>query len=88
MEFAIAKVSTKGQIVIPSALRKDISEGDEFLFVKDGNKILLKKIKEIASGLKGDLLFAEKVEKSWKEYDQGKFEKDSEEDFLAKLRSC
>lgn len=27
MEFAIAKVSTKGQIVIPNALRKGIEKG-------------------------------------------------------------
>ena len=88
MEYAIARVSTKGQIVIPSSLRENVNEGDEFLMVKDNGRIILKSMKSLASNLKEDLIFAERVEKAWQEHDRGKFEKKSKKDFLKELRAC
>ncbi|HLC19303.1 MAG TPA: AbrB/MazE/SpoVT family DNA-binding domain-containing protein [Candidatus Nanoarchaeia archaeon] len=88
MEYAIAKVSTKGQIVIPAPLRDDVKEGDEFLMVKDDGRIILKNMKSLALTLRDDLEFAEEVEKAWQEYDKGKFQKKSKEDFLKELRAC
>ena len=88
MEYAIAKVSTKGQIVIPNPLRGDIQTGDEFLIVKDDQRMILKNIKDMAKGLKEDLIFAERVEKAWQDYDKGKFVKKSKGDFLKELRAC
>ena len=88
MEYAIAKMSTKGQIVIPSGLREDIHAGDEFLIIKDDDRIILKNMENVAEDLKDDLIFAERVEKAWQEYDKGKFVKKSKEDFLEALRAC
>ena len=88
MEFAIAKVSTKGQIVIPNSLRKNIHTGDEFLIVKDDNRMILKNIKDVAEDIKDDLIFAERVEKAWKDHDKGKFVTKSKDDFLKELRAC
>ncbi len=88
MEFAIAKVSTKGQIVIPSSLRGDIHSGDEFLIVKDNGRMILKNMKKVAKDLKEDLAFAERIEKAWKEHDKGKFITKSKNDFLKELRTC
>ena len=88
MEYAIAKVSTKGQIVIPSSLREDICSGDEFLMVKTEGRIILKSMKSLASSLKDDLIFAERVEQAWKDHEKGKFEKKSKKDFLKELHAC
>lgn len=88
MEFAIAKVSTKGQIVIPNPLRRNIHTGDEFLIVKDDSRIILKNIKDVAQDIKDDLVFAEKVEKAWQEHDKGRFATKSKDDFLKELRAC
>ena len=88
MEYAIAKVSTKGQIVIPNSLRGDIETGDEFLMIKDHGRIILKSMKSLAAKLRDDLAFAEEVEKAWQEYDKGKFVTKSKEDFLKELRAC
>ena len=88
MEFAIAKVSTKGQIVIPNPLRRNIQTGDEFLIVKDNSRMILKNIKDVAQDLKEDLIFAERVEKAWQDYDKGKFVTKSKDDFLKELRAC
>ena len=88
MEFAIAKVSTKGQIVIPNPLRRNIHTGDEFLIVKDDSRMVLKNLKDVAQDIKEDLIFAERVEKAWQDYDKGKFITKSKDDFLKELRAC
>ncbi|MFH1181655.1 MAG: AbrB/MazE/SpoVT family DNA-binding domain-containing protein [Candidatus Woesearchaeota archaeon] len=85
MDFAIAKVSTKGQIVIPSQLRAGIKKGDEFLMVKDNGRIILKSVRSLAADVKGDLIFAERIEKAWQRYDKGQFREMSKEDFLKEL---
>ncbi len=72
MDFAIAKISTKGQIVIPTSMREDIAKGDEFLMVKKKGNILLKNMKSVAEDLKDDLKFAQKTDEAWKRIKAGK----------------
>ena len=88
MKFAIAKVSTKGQIVIPSPLRENIHKGDEFLLVQDNGRMILKNLKNLAADLRDNLIFAEKVEEAWQEYDRGNFIKKSKDEFLKDLQAC
>jgi len=88
MELAITKMSSKGQIVIPSNLRKDISVGEELLIIKDQNRLILKKISEVTKKLKEDLDFARRVEKAWKRYEKGKFKSLSADKFLKELEKC
>ena len=88
MEVAITKISSKGQIVIPSNMRKDITVGEEFLIIKEGDKILMKKITELTKQLKEELLFAKRVEKAWKSYEKGKFKSLSANKFLKELEKC
>jgi AbrB family looped-hinge helix DNA binding protein len=88
MEFAITRVSTKGQIVIPFAFRNNINTGDELLLIKDKDRIILKDIKTLIPGFKKDLEFAKKVEDAWEKYDKGKFKTTSKEDFLKELEKC
>ena len=40
----LAKVTSKGQITIPIAIRKalGIREGDKILFIEDGDRVILK----------------------------------------------
>ena len=88
MEVAITKISSKGQIVIPSNMRKDIAVGEEFLIIKEGDKLLMKKITELTKQLKEELLFAKRVEKAWKTYEKGKFKSISANKFLEELEKC
>lgn len=50
MEVEITKISEKGQIVIPSSLRKEmgIKKADKFLLFGEGSTIIIKKIEEPA----------------------------------------
>jgi AbrB family looped-hinge helix DNA binding protein len=88
MEYAIAKVSTKGQIVIPKNLREDINAGDQFLIIKDGERIVLKNMAGLASNIKDDIVFAERVEQSWFDHGMGEFETKTKDQFLKELEKC
>jgi len=88
MEFAIAKISTKGQLVIPASMRKDIRKGDEFLLVRQDNRFVLRNMRGIAKELKDDLGFAQRVEEAWQDYENGKFETKNKKDFLKELYAC
>jgi AbrB family looped-hinge helix DNA binding protein len=88
MEFAVARVSSKGQIVIPAALRKGIRKGDEFLLVHEDGTLFLKSMRNVAKDLRDELRFAHRIEKAWQEHDKGAFVKRPAKDFLRDLRAC
>ena len=48
MEVSIVKVTDKGQISIPTEIRKsaDIKKGDKIIIARSGKKILIEKLKE------------------------------------------
>jgi AbrB family looped-hinge helix DNA binding protein len=86
MEFAITKMSSKGQIVIPVELREGIKEGDKLIIIKNDSQLIMKKASKMDKALKEDLEFAERTERAWKEYEQGKFKKMSFDEFLAEAK--
>ena len=86
MEIALTKMSSKGQIVIPSELREDMKEGDQFLVIKNGNQLIFKKASELDKNLKEDLEFARRTEEAWKEYDKGKFKSMNFDDFISEMK--
>jgi AbrB family looped-hinge helix DNA binding protein len=85
MDYAIAKISTKGQLVIPAKLRKDIKPGDEFLIVRDSKRFVLRKMEDLAEKVKDDLIFAQRTEAAWQRIKSGKGITMSKEQFLKEL---
>ena len=81
----ITKMSSKGQIVIPLEMRKDIKEGEKLLIIKNKNQLILKKATDFDENLKEDLEFARRTEEAWKEIDKGKFTSYTEDEFLKEL---
>lgn len=69
LEIKTIKVSAKGQIAIPSDIRKGmkIMEGEELLLVKKGDRLLIEKASKASKKFESDfnfmLLHAEKVAK-------------------------
>ncbi len=43
MIIETTKMSSRGQVVIPLEMRKDIKEGDKLIVIKRDNEIILKK---------------------------------------------
>ncbi len=83
----VTRISSKGQVVIPRELRKDLKEGDKLVVIRNKDQIILKKAKKFDKNLEEDLKAAKEAEEAWKEIKQGKFKKMSAEDFLREIRS-
>lgn len=69
----VTRISSKGQIVIPSNMRGDLKEGDELLIIKDEDRIILKKASKVTEKMKEDLEFAKRTEEAYKRIESGEF---------------
>ena len=79
----ITKLSTKGQIVIPESMRKDIEVGSAFRVMKKGDLIILKGIGGFS---KEEIEEMKELEKIWKEIDSGKCKSYTTEEFFKEMR--
>ncbi len=82
MEMAFTKMSSKGQIVIPSELRAGMKEGERLIIIKNNDQFILKKVSEMDGNLKEDIEFAKRTEEAWKRYERGEFKTSTAKDFL------
>ncbi len=71
--ISITKMSSKGQVVIPLNMRKDLKKGEELVIIKNGNQIILKKVTDFSENLKEDLEFAKRTEEAYKRIEKGEF---------------
>jgi len=85
VEIDTTKISSKGQIVIPSSMRKDFKEGDSLLIIKNKNTILLKKANDLDEKFKEDLEFAKRTEEAYKRHERGEFKSLPSDKFLEEL---
>jgi len=84
----LIRVSSKGQIVIPSEMRKDLKEGEELIILKDEDRIILKKASTLTDNMKEDLKFAKRTEEAWESYERGEFISQPADKFLKELEKC
>ena len=82
----ITRISSKGQIVIPTNMRNDLKEGDEFLIIKDENRFILKKAENVTDEMREDLEFAKRTEEAWNRYEKGKFKEMEFDDFINEMK--
>ena len=73
VEIEITKLSSKGQIVIPRAMREGLKEGESILLIKEGNSIILKKASEMDKQFKEDIEFARRTEEARKRIEAGEY---------------
>jgi len=86
VEIDTATISSKGQIVIPANMRKNIREGDRFLIIKDNSSFLLKKAEDLDEKFKEDLEFVRRTEEAWKRRDRGEFRIMEFDDFVKEMK--
>lgn len=82
----VTRISSKGQIVIPSDMRDDFKEGEELLIIKDDDRIILKKTEKISEQMREDLEFAKRTEEAWKRYEKGKFKEMNFDTFISEMK--
>jgi len=86
VEIDITRMSSKGQVVIPVEMRKDIKEGEKLVIVRSNNQIILKKASKMDKQLKEDIEFARRTEEAYKQIEEGKCRTMEFEDFLKEIK--
>jgi len=87
MEIGIIRMSSKGQIVIPASMRRDLDEGEQLVIIRDGRRFILKPLDDLEPALEDDIRFAERTEKAYLEFEKGESIREKDVDFLQKLKS-
>ena len=85
MEIAITKMSSKGQVVIPTKMRTDIKEGEKLIIIKGNGQLIMKKATELDKKLEEDLEFARRTEEAYREFERGEFTSMPADKFLKEL---
>ncbi|MBI4983333.1 AbrB/MazE/SpoVT family DNA-binding domain-containing protein [Candidatus Woesearchaeota archaeon] len=86
MNIAITTMSSKGQVVIPADMRKDINEGEKIIVIKNGGQIIMKKASEMDKNLREDLIFAKRTEEALKRYEKGEFIRMDFDEFMKEVK--
>ena len=87
MQVEITRMSSKGQIVIPKEMRKNIPEGEKLLILQEGDQLVIKKVQDLDKNFKEDIEFARRTEEAWKRYEKGEFITMDADEFLKKLKT-
>lgn len=80
-------MSSKGQIVIPISMRKDLDEGEQLVIIRDGDRCILKPLADPEPALEDDIRFAERTERAYLEFEKGECTRKSDVDLLHTLSS-
>ena len=86
--ISIIKISSKGQVVIPQEMRKNLKEGDKLVVMQNKDQIILKKVGDFSKNIEEDLEFAKRTEKAWQSYERGEFMSQPADKFLEELERC
>ena len=78
-------MSSRGQVVIPLEMRKDLEEGVKLVVMRNKGQIILKKAEDFAENIEEDLEFAKRTEEAWKSYDKGEFIEMDFDDFIKEM---
>ncbi|MEK6830980.1 MAG: AbrB/MazE/SpoVT family DNA-binding domain-containing protein [Nanoarchaeota archaeon] len=81
----LAKISSKGQLVIPQNIRDKlkIEEGEILVVSTKDDLIILKKIKDPME--EDDMKTLIEIKKAWEEIESGKYKKKSSDEFLKEI---
>lgn len=85
INIAITKLSSKGQVVIPSEMRADFGEGEKLVIIKNGEQLILKKASDLDKNFAEDIAFARRTEEAMKRYENGLFKELNTRDFTTEL---
>ena len=62
-QIEITRLSSRGQIVIPLEMRRDLKEGDKLIIIRKGDDIILRKPKKLISEIA--LISEHSLSKEW-----------------------
>ena len=85
-DVSITRVSSRGQVVIPSELREGFKEGEKLIIIREGNKLLMKPAKDFDKNIEQDLVFARRTEAALKRYEKGEHIEMDFDEFLEQAK--
>ena len=85
IDVAITKLSSKGQIVIPSEMRTGFNKGEKLVIIKNEGQLILKKVKDLGKNFEDDLIFAKRTEEALKNYEKGFSKEMNAKDFTNEI---
>ncbi len=85
IDIAITRLSSKGQIVIPSEMRKNFNIGDKLVIIKNDEQLILKKASGFNNNLEDDLIFAKRTEDALKKYEKGLYKEMDDKSFTNEI---
>lgn len=86
MDIAITKMSSKGQVVIPQDMRKDLKEGDKLLVIHSDKHLILKKASDLDAALAEDLEFARRSDDILDRLEKGEGTRMGFDDFIKEIK--
>lgn len=84
MDVAMTKMSSKGQVVIPIEMRKNIKEGDKLLIIRNEDQLILKLANEL--DFNEDIAFAKKTDDALERIKSGKGIKMNFDEFIDEMK--
>ncbi len=84
--IGITRMSSKGQIVIPQDMRKNIKEGEKLVIIEGDEKLILKKASKMDENFQEDLEFARRTEEALKRIEAGEGIKMNFDDFIEEMK--
>ena len=85
IDVAITKLSSKGQIVIPSEMRNGFNKGEKLVIIKNEGQLILKKVRDMGKNFEDNLAFAKRTEEALKRYEKGFSKEMSAQDFTNEI---
>ena len=85
IDIAITRLSSKGQIVIPSEMRNNFNEGEKLVIIKNEEQLILKKASDFNKNLEDDLTFAKRTEDALKKYEKGLYKEMDDKSFTNEI---
>jgi AbrB family looped-hinge helix DNA binding protein len=87
MEVEVVKLSSRGQLVIPRDMRKELQlrEGEKLIVVEENGTIVIRPVKKVGGEIMEELALAKNAADAWEEFEKGKYKELSKEKFLEEL---
>jgi len=89
MDAAIVKLSSKGQLVLPTEMKNNLrlSKGSKIILIQQGNALVMKSVDNISHNLEDEILDMALASKGWEQLESKKSKKVSKVKFLKELDS-
>jgi AbrB family looped-hinge helix DNA binding protein len=87
MNVEIVKLSSKGQLVLPLAIRKrfGIGKGERLMIVEEGGTIVVRPLKQMKENIEEEIYLMSRAAKGWIQVEKGKAKTMLKDEFLKEL---